>query len=248
MCQASKLQNAANASVVSVEDMLKGVFANFAGTNQAMMKELVSNLSPIQAAGPSQFGLSPVAEAAERTSTAEQMSAAGGQVSNAVRAGVASEGGGTNFLPSGGEAAILGSLAQSNAVQEALAQSGITQQGYQMGRQNWQFATQGLESAPSAFEGPVIQAGNAALGGGEAQLNSANTITNANRAWESTAGKLVGGALSLIPGVGPMLGAGVAGATAAQAPVPGTTPFYGNDAAALNSFNAANPANATPSS
>jgi hypothetical protein len=210
MCGASGQQKEAFANETKVSQLLTTQFQQFAGENQEILGQLTKNLSPIQEAGPSQFGLSPAQEAAERTGTAEQLTAAGSQVSNAIRGAIASKGGGTNPLPSGSLASIEGALAQDTAVKEALAQSKITERGYDIGRENWQFATKGLMEAPGALENPVTGAGGEALSGAQAQMKGADEITAANRAWEAPVGKLIGAGLTLIPGIGPVLGPGVA--------------------------------------
>jgi hypothetical protein len=183
-----------------------------AGQNFEILKGIVDNLKPIQAAGPEQFGFAPAEEAALRTNAAEQLNAAGSQVANAVRGAVASRGGGTTYLPSGSEDSILGALAQETAVKEAEAQSGITQKGYDIGRQNWEFATEGLTRAPGALEAPIISAEEGASGAAQGAFKGAQEITAANRAWEAPVGKLIGAGLTLIPGAGPFLGAAVSGA------------------------------------
>lgn len=221
MCGASSQQKQAYANETKVSNMLTTIAQNFATTNTDMLSEIKGSLTPIQEAGPSQFGLAPAAEAAERTSAAENISAAGAQAANAVRASVASRGGGTTYLPSGSEASIIGSLAQDTAVKEALAQSAITQKGYDIGRQNWEFATEGLEKAPGAFETPVVQAGEAASGAAASQMKGATDITSANQAWMQPVGAIVGGVAkgALALGTG---GASAAASTAGGA-FPGQT-------------------------
>lgn len=210
MCGASSEQKKAYANEEKVSNMLTTIAQNFATTNTDMLGEIKDSLTPIQEAGPSQFGLTPTAEAAERMSAAENISAAGSQAANAVRSSLASRGGGTTYLPSGSEASIIGSLAQDTAVKEALAQSAITQKGYDIGRQNWQFATEGLEKAPSAFETPVVQAGEAASGAASSQMKGATDITQANQAWMQPVGAIIGGvAGGLIPKIPGSGGGGV---------------------------------------
>lgn len=201
MCKASSQQKQAYANETKVSGMLTSQFADFAGENQAILSDLTGHMQPIEDAGPSQFGLSPAEEAAERTMTAEQLNSAAGQTANAVRGAVASRGGGTSYLPSGSEDAILGSLAQDTAVKEALAQSQITTRGYDIGRQNWEFATQELGKAPGELEAPVISAGSAAIGGAKAQQEGADAITAANQAWMKPVAGLAGGIISdFLPG------------------------------------------------
>jgi hypothetical protein len=162
-CGATGGQKEALAQEQKVSQLLTTNFRDFAGENKNILEHLVQSLSPISSAGPSQFGLAPAAEAAERTTTAEQLSAAGQNAANAVRSTLASRGGGTTYLPSGSEASIIGSL-QDTATKEALTQADITKQGCDIGRQNWLAATQELAAAPGALEVPVTGAGGAAIG------------------------------------------------------------------------------------
>jgi hypothetical protein len=217
-CGASKEEKAAFANLQKVSNVMNTAFQDYYGKNNALMDEITRNLTPIQAAGPSQFGLSPAEEAAERTMTAEQMSQAGAQASNAVRSALASRGGGTAYLPSGSEASILGSLAQDTAVKEALAQAGITQRGYDIGRENWKFATKGLEEAPSAFEAPVIEAGRAATGAAEGEMQGGEAITQANQAWMAPVGQIVGGVAGGLVSPGGLLNKPASSGTAAGNP------------------------------
>lgn len=168
-------------------------FQQFAGENQNILGELTGSLTPIAEAGPSQFGLSPAAEAAERTSAAENLNSAGANASNAVRSAIASQGGGTTYLPSGSADSILGALAENTAVQEAEAQTGITEQGYNLGRQNWLAATQELAQAPGELENPVSGAGNAAVSGANLEQQGAQAITQADQAWMQPLGQIIGG-------------------------------------------------------
>jgi len=200
VCKASKEQKASYANEQKVSSLLTSQFQDFAGKNDAILTDLTGHLSPIEDAGPSQFGLSPAEEAAERTMTAEQLNSAAGQTANAVRGAVASRGGGTSYLPSGAEASILGSLAQDTAVKEAIAQSQVTQRGYDIGRDNWKFATGELARAPGELENPVTAAGGEAVTGAGMQQKGADAITEANQAWMKPVAGLAGGVISgLLP-------------------------------------------------
>lgn len=204
MCGASSQEKSAFANETKVSSLLTEQFQKFAGDNASILNELTQNLTPIQAAGPSQFGFAPSEEAALRTGATEQLSAAGAQTANAVRGAVASRGGGTTYLPSGSEASIIGALAQDTAVKQAEARDAITSKGYDVGRQNWEFATEGLTKAPGALESPVIGAGEAATGGAKAEMEGGQAITAANQAWMqpvgALAGGVIGGLLPKIPG------------------------------------------------
>lgn len=220
MCGASSQQKAAFANEQVVANLLKTQFQDFAGTNKEILNSITSALTPIEEAGPGQFGFTPAEEAAIRTGTAEQLNTGAAQTANAVRSAVASRGGGTTYLPSGSEASIIGSLAQDTAVKEAEAQAGITQKGYDIGRQNFEFATEGLMKAPGAVESPVIQAGEAAGGAAGREMEGGTAITQANQAWMQPVGQIIGGVAGAamgLPGVG-----GGASAPSIVPNIPGT--------------------------
>jgi hypothetical protein len=193
MCGASSQQKSAFANEQKVSNLLTEGLQQIAGDNQLILGNLVKGLTPIQTAGPSQFGFAPAEEAALRTDTAEQLNQASAQTANAVRGAVASRGGGTTYLPSGSEASIIGSLAQDTAVKEAEAQSAITAKGYDIGRQNWEFATQELATAPGELENPITNAGSAASGAASSEMQGGTAITAANQAWEGPVGQIIGG-------------------------------------------------------
>jgi hypothetical protein len=195
-CGASSQEKMAFANEQKISQMLTSTFAEFSGTNKEVLNDMIKSLSPISEAGPSQFGLAPAAEAAERTSAAENLSAAGTNAANAVRSALASRGGGTTYLPSGSEASIIGSLAQDTAVKEAEAQAQITQHGYDLGRENWLDATRMLAAAPGELESPVTSAGGAAIGGAQLQQQGAEAITQANNAWIGPVAGILGAAAS----------------------------------------------------
>jgi hypothetical protein len=215
-CGASKEQKQAFQNEKKVSDLLTENFKEFAGENQAILGNLTNTLTPIETAGPSQFGMSAGQEAAERTMAAETISSAGAQASNAVRGALASRGGGTTYLPSGSEAAILGTLATETAQKEAEAQSFITERGYDIGRKNFEFATEGLMRAPGELEAPVTAAGAGAMGGAGQEMKGASDITAANNAWMAPVAGIVGSVASGLTG-------GLTSATPKPKPV-GTSP------------------------
>jgi hypothetical protein len=199
-CGASSQQKSAFADEQKTAGMLRDNLAEFAGTNQGILKDLMAELTPIASAGPGQFGFSPAEETALRTSATENLAAASRNATNSYRSAMASAGGGNLHLPSGSEAAINASLAEDAASKQAAAQLGITEKGYDIGRQNWEMATQGLASAPGQLENPVTSAGNAAVGGGQVEQSGAQAITDANNAWMAPVAGLIGGvAGGLIP-------------------------------------------------
>jgi hypothetical protein len=201
-CGASKEQKMAFANETKISNLLRENFQTFTGANEAILKNLTDTLTPIETAGPSQFGMSAEQTAAERTMAGETLASAGAQAANSVRGALASRGGGTSYLPSGSEAAILGTLAQDTAVKEAEAQSRITERGYDIGRQNFEFATQGLMKAPGELENPVTGAGGGAAGAAGEAMKGASDIAAANQAWMAPVAGIIGAAIPKLLGAG----------------------------------------------
>ncbi len=153
---------------------------------------LEGSLAPQVRGGPGAYGFSASEDAARRGQATEQIAQAGSQAANAVRSAVASRGGGNTFLPSGSQEAIDAALAQDTAVKQAEAQLGITEQGYETGRENY-FKSLALAGAlPGELENPATRAGYVALGGAEAQEKGAEAITQANQAWMAPVAGMLG--------------------------------------------------------
>lgn len=193
MCGASGQQASAFANEKTVSGLLTTAFQKVFGQNTNIIDSLNTALQPIIAAGPNQFGFSPAEAAAMRTQATDLISSGGEAASNAARSAMASRGGGNTYLPSGSEAAINAGLAEQTAQQNATAQEGITQAGYQQGRQNFFNATSGLAGETAQLESPIGQLGNAAVGAAGEEMSGANAITQANNAWLAPTLGLVGG-------------------------------------------------------
>lgn len=192
MCGASGQQKQAYSNIKSISDSLRGAFQTIFAGNMNILNNLESSLAPSIRGGPSGYGFSPNEDAARRTQATEQIAQSGAQATNAVRSSLAAQGGGNTFLPSGSEAAINAGLAQNTAQEQAQAQIGITQQGYETGRENY-FQSVGLAGAlPGQLENPAISAGDAAVGGGKAQEQAASDIAQANNAWIAPVAGMIG--------------------------------------------------------
>lgn len=207
MCGASGQQKQAYGDIASLANTLRSNFQTIFAGNMNILNNLESSLAPTVAGGVGQYGFTGAEDAAKRTQATEQIAQAGAQASNLVRGSLAAQGGGNTFLPSGSEAAIESSLAQNTAVKQAQAQLGITEQGYETGRENY-FQSVGLAGGlPGELENPATSAGNAALGGAQAQMEGANAITQANNAWVAPVAGMIGAVGSAALGI-PSLGGG----------------------------------------
>ncbi len=219
MCGATGGQTAAQANEVKISDLLTQDFQTVFGTNQNLLNTLTKSLSPTVQAGPNQYGFSPGQDAAMRTQATEQIGAASQNATNSVRGAVAGQGG--MNLPSGSESAIESGLAQNESFQQAGAQLGITEKGYEAGRENYFQSVGDLAQAPGQLENPATSAGTAAMGGAQGQMQGATDIANANNAWIAPVagmiGSVAGAAIPHIPSFGGGGGLAPAGSIPAAA-------------------------------
>jgi hypothetical protein len=212
MCGPSKAMKMAAAQEQSTANLMTKDFQDIFGNNQNILASITGALEPVVKAGPSQYGFSAGEDAALRTQALDTNAAASQQTSNAVRSAMAARGGGNVYLPTGSEAVIEGQLAQTAAQKQADAQLGITERGYETGRQNFFGAEGALAGAPGELEAPITSAGNSALSGQQGAYQAADQINQANNAWVAP----VAGAIGAIAGgpIGAQIGSKLGGAIA----------------------------------
>lgn len=192
LCGASSGQKTAAAQEASVAGNLNAELQQIFGTNTNILSSITDALEPVVGKGPEQYGFSPAQDAAIRTQATAQNATASQQTTNAVRSAQAARGGGNMLIPSGSEAAIEGALAESQAQKQADTQLGITEKGYDTGRQNFFTAEGELAGAPGALENPITSAGNAAENAAATSMQGQTDIANANNAWIAPVAGLVG--------------------------------------------------------
>lgn len=211
-CGASQGQKMANADLRKTSKLMDYSFQQIMGENLSILGKIRGALEPIVKGGASQYGFSPAEDAARRTQATAELARASRSASGAVRSALSSRGGGNILLPSGSEASIESDIAQQEAYAQANAQLGITEKGYETGRENFFRGTGMLAAAPGELESPITSAGGAAVSGAQAREKSEDAITAANRAWMKPVAGLIGGLAGAIPGLG-ALGAGISGAS-----------------------------------
>ncbi len=192
VCGATKGQKDAAAQEASIASTMNADFNQVFSGNQNILKNLTDTLTPIVEAGPGQYGYSAAEDSALRTQATATNAAASQQATNAVRSAEAARGGGNTYIPSGGEAEIEGALAQTEAQKQADAQLGITEKGYETGRQNFIGATGELASAPGQLENPATAAGSAAEGAAATSMQGQTDVANANNAWIAPVAGMIG--------------------------------------------------------
>lgn len=203
--------------------------ASIFGSSSQIFKDLTSAFEPILSAGPGQNGYTASELANLKSQAITQTGMAYRNASQAAGERAAAAGGGNTLLPSGSTAQMQANIAQAGAGATAGALSNINLQNSELGRQNWLQAAGVLGGAPGVFNsatgaGGILQgSGSSAMQGANQVFNDAQTVQSQENWWLKPVAGALGGALSFVPGVGPMLGSAVAG-------MGGTTPMFGPSA------------------
>lgn len=188
-------------------NQLMGNYATQFGNQSAILKSISDSVTPTLLAGPDQFGYSKQQEGALRTQASEGTAGAYKMAKQATGESLAAVGGGNVFLPSGVKAGLTAQNANAAAALESNQQLGITNQGYELGRQNYGNAIGALSNVASQYN-PLGYAGQG-TNAGQAAFSSQSDIQKADAAaspW-STIGGIAGGALgSFLGGYGSSLG------------------------------------------
>lgn len=200
----------------SQKDFMNQLMGNYAtqfGNQSAILKSISDSVTPTLLAGPNQFGYSKQQEGALRTQASEGTAGAYKMAKQATGESLAAVGGGNVFLPSGVKAGLTAQNANAAAALESNQQLGITNQGYELGRQNYGNAIGALSNVASQYS-PLGYAG-AGTGAGEAAFGSANKVYDQNLAsnqgfWGEIGG--IGGGLA-----GAIIGQPALGAAAGSA-------------------------------
>lgn len=178
--------------------VLQSAYQTEFGEDQQIFKQAMQVFEPIAAAGPDQQQPADVT-AAERTQSMEAASTAAGQASATIGNELASRGGGQSFEPSGAEGELKSEIAIGAEKQNADEQQQITQKSYDVGRQNWLAAEQGMMNLPGVISG-ATGAGESVTGGEVAAGNQANTIAAQGNSWMGLLGGLAGSAATAYAG------------------------------------------------
>jgi hypothetical protein len=162
------------------------------GSASSVFHDLYNTFAPTLAAGPNQTGFSAPEKSALDSGAITNTGQAYRNASTAVREANAAVGGGNIALPSGAEVGRNISIAEQGASRTADALNQIDQTNYEVGRQNYDKAVAGLESAPSVF-GTSNQGGSVGVSAGSAAANTANEIATADNSWVSAVTGALGG-------------------------------------------------------
>lgn len=171
---------------------------------QNIMASLKAAWQPVVNRGINQYGFSLPEDSALRSSATTNI---GNQYKNAAAASgerMAAVGGGNVALPSGVENAAKRNLAVEAAQADANAQLGITEKGFDVGRENFLNASKIMASAPGELFNPATAASEAATGAGTAASKTQSEISEEEAAaspWSVVGGILGGAASSFVGGL-----------------------------------------------
>lgn len=168
----------------------------------AILSTLKKTFEPILAKGPNQYGLSAGEDRAIRTQASESTAQNYKMAKQAVAEGRAAQTGDA-FIPKGSDAQLDLQLATAAAGQESQQQLGITQKGYDVGRQQFGAAASALSGVaqqmnPIGFSGQASSAGQTATQGSGEAFDQYKDIFEQNKAasgW-NIAGGILGGAIT----------------------------------------------------
>jgi len=197
LCGATQGQESMLSSQMGFYSTLQQNYGAMFGTESQIFKTLTNEFTPIFQAGPNQYGFSSAEDVALRSQATVGTAAEFAKAQNTLSTRQAAEGGGNVPVVAGSNAAENAKLLSAGAAQESAQQLGITEKGYEVGRENWAAAAEGLAGSGSVFN-PSIGMANAANTGGADTANTANQIAQASNSWMGAIGGLAGVASAAI--------------------------------------------------
>jgi hypothetical protein len=165
----------------SLAGQMSNAFTQQFGAQSSILQNLNNQLTPVANLGPNQQGYSPQELAAMNTQAINNSGAAARNAQQSVAGTLAGQGGGGgNGLVSGIQQQIQGTIASSAANNLASTQNQITQQNYNVGRQNFENAVSGEQNLARAYNPEAF--GNLASSTNQSALQDANQIAQEKQA------------------------------------------------------------------
>jgi hypothetical protein len=197
MCGASPAQTQIQDEQLQAYTTAQQMTAQMYSAQQAIYAPMAKQFQSIFDKGPSQEGFS-----TEETNTLNAQAVQGtatnySQAAKAVGEGMAAEGGGNDYTPSGGADQLKQEVANSAAGQESSQETQIKEADYNQGYAEWGAAAGGLD-AIAAGDNPLGYEGAATSAGGAAGT-TANQIAEEDNSWINAAlgaAGAIGGAAS----------------------------------------------------
>jgi len=198
MCGPSRQEEQLQAQEQSLSTMMSAHYAERFGAQSDILQNLNNIFTPIAEAGPDQQGFGPNELAALRTQATEGVGTNYAKASRALNTTLAARGGGNEFLPTGGAAALRGQLASAAATQQSNEDLAITNANYATGRQKWGQAVGGLAALGSQYD--PSQFGSLASGTNASAFGEASKITQEKNQLGKDIGAIAGAGLGALSG------------------------------------------------
>jgi hypothetical protein len=172
----SSQEKAAQAKQAGLMDQLTQQAQQLMGNASKVFQSLIGSFTPTILAGPNQEGYGPEQMSALKSGAITSTAIAGRNAMTAVKQAQAAVGGGNMALPGG--AAIGAEMGAANTVaqQGAAEQLQIEEQSKELGYQKYKDAAGVLSGSMNVFN-PATQAGQVAVGAGQASAQTAEDIT-----------------------------------------------------------------------
>jgi hypothetical protein len=192
LCGASSGQKTIASNETDLFKQIKEQGSAIFGNASNVFKDLMGTFAPTVAAGPNQMGFSAPELANLNSSAITNTGVATRNALQASKEASAAVGGGNMALPSGADIGRSLSVANAGAAETSKELSDINAKNYEVGRENYYKAAEGLAGATNVFN-PSTSASNAATTAGEAAANTENQIASANNSWQGAVAGALGG-------------------------------------------------------
>jgi len=149
MCGPSSGEKTAAAQQADLASTMTSTAKNVIGADDKILFELQNAYESTVRAGFDQFGFGQGEFNARNAAVMENVAQAYRNVAGAAKAGQAGYGGGNEVLASGATTAANVAIAEKAAAAQAAGENAVLQEGYDVGRKKFEFATGMLQKAPS---------------------------------------------------------------------------------------------------
>jgi len=201
-CGTTSATKAAAATQTSFNATLLSQGAQVFGADNTVFNDMMASYKSTVAAGPSQQGWSQAETNAVNAQIINNAAVSNRNITAAVGNNTSAIGGGnvSGGVAAGSTAALQASVAESVEGQKSTALNQATQQNYQQGVQNYQFAATGMEKAPSVYTNMpgMNQTTQSGLNQGMANAQAADAASNW---WVKPVMGLAGDAISIGTGL-----------------------------------------------
>lgn len=195
-CDASSKEKAIAGKINSFSDDMVSQAKEVFGDDNQVFTNMMKSYGATVANGPSQHGFTEAERSALRSSAITNNANQFRNVAGAVKSGQAAYGGGNTVSSSGTTTGQNLEVAQAAAGKTASDLNQVDQADWETGRQNYQFAANGMQKLPSTFDN-MPGMNKAASEGLDSSLNEQKSLDAASGWWKKPVMGLVMGAANV---------------------------------------------------